>query len=458
MFSALPPARLHRRVVVTGLGLVCPLGVGAGASWSALLANSCGVRPGGTDLLDVPVARVPRGPSPHEWDVTRVVPRSDSRTMSPEFIAFVLAAAGEALADAALLPASHCARGGALADVPSASLLGDGGTRVGPYASTRVGVAVGSGIGAVEEVGAAARSLARGEKISPFFVPRILLNMAAGSVSMRFGLRGPNIAGASACASGAHAIGDAFRLVQSGAADVMVAGGTEAAIGPIAVAGFSRARALATAECRPFDAARDGFVLGEGAGVLVLEAEENARARGARIYGEIRGVGMSGDAYHVTTPREDGTGAAQCMSAALADGGLEPSDVGYVNAHATGTPAGDRAEALGIASIWRAAGSSVAVSSTKGHIGHLLGAAGAAEAVISLLALAHSTLPGTLNLGVLDADIEKQCAAGGPLRVLRKTERVSNLRAVLSNSFGFGGTNVSLLFSSAELDSGVRQM
>ena len=239
-FRLPPPARLHRRVVVTGIGLVTPLGVGARATWAALLAGANGVR--ADAALGVPLARVPRGAGGTEWDAARVVPRADARSMSPDFIAFALAAAGEALDDAGLLPRALAGRGGALADAPAAALRGAAGG-VGPYAAGRAGTAIGCGIGAVEDVGAAALALARGDKLSPFFVPRVLLNMAAGSVSMRFGLRGPSVAAASACASGAHAIGDAFRLVQSGAADVMLAGGTEAAVGPSAVAGFARARA-----------------------------------------------------------------------------------------------------------------------------------------------------------------------------------------------------------------------
>jgi len=449
-----PPARLHRRVVVTGVGLVPPLGVGAALSWARLCAGD-GF---GADLLGgFPLARVPRGAAPGAWDAARHVPRADARSMSPDVIAFALAAAGEALADAALLPARARAAA-ALADVPGGAAVGDDG-RVGPYAPERVGVAVGAGVGPVEEVGAAAVALARGERPSPFFVPRILLNMAAGSVAMRFGLRGPNSAPATACASGAHAIGEALRAVQSGAADAMVAGGTEAALGPIAVAGFARARALAGAAggCRPFDARRDGFVLGEGAAALVLEAADAAAARGARVYAEVRGFGASGDAFHITSPRADGAGAAAAMRAALADGGLAPADVGYVNAHATGTGAGDAAEAAAVAAVWRGArAGAVAVASSKGNVGHLLGAAGAAEAVFTVLALARRALPATRGLRDVDAAVAALCApAGGPLRLLgadgdARAADGAGVRAALSNSFGFGGTNASLLFARME--------
>lgn len=456
-----PPARNHRRVVVTGIGLVTPLGVGTSLTWSRLCAGESGVH-GSVDGggFGFPTARVPRGGGIGEWDTAVHVPRGEMRTMSPDFIAFAVGAAGEALRDAGLLPAR--ARGAAaLSDVANGAALGDDG-RVGPYAAARVGVSLGTGIAAIEEIGSAAIALSLGQKLSPFFVPRILLNMPAGSVAMRFGLRGPNFSPSTACATGAHALGEAFRAVQSGVADAMLAGGTEASIGPIAIAGFSRARALAkcgedaTAASRPFDTKRSGFVLGEGAGTLVLECADAARARGARIYAEIRGFGASADAYHVTSPREDGSGAAACMRAALFDGGLVASDVGYVNAHATGTGVGDVAEATAIADVWGGKGGRVCVSSSKGNLGHLLGAAGAVEAAITVIALSQGLMPATRNLVEIDPLVDILCEArGGPLILLGSGGRGAavpapaddTLVAALSNSFGFGGTNASLLFA-----------
>lgn len=430
--------------------MVTPLGVGASLSWARLCAGDSGV------LLDgngMPLARVPRGARSGEWDSSAHVPRTESRTMNPEFIAFSLAAAGEALSDAALFP-ERLRSQSSFASIANGAVLDDDG-RLGPYLASRVGVSMGSGIGAVEEVGAAAVALQKGEKLSPFFVPRILLNMASGSVAMRFGLRGPNLAATTACATGAHSIGDAFRAVQNGSADVMIAGGSEAAIGPIALAGFSRARALAASDSRPFDAQRDGFVLGEGAAALVLECADAARKRGARVYAEVRGFGASADAFHITSPREDGSGAAACMRAAIADGGLAPADVEYINAHATGTGVGDRAEAAGIAAVWDGAGARVQVASTKGNIGHLLGAAGAVEAAFTVLSLFHRTAPVTRNLREVDAHVDSfSDAHGGPLVMLGRGgdgSAVKNdaIHAALSNSFGFGGTNACLLFTSA---------
>jgi 3-oxoacyl-[acyl-carrier-protein] synthase II len=459
----LPPARPRRRVVVTGLGLVTPLGVGVPHVWPRLLAGEHGmVALAGPEWAHFPcrvVAPVPRGPAAGQWDAARHIDRAALRTMSPDYIAFAVAAAGEALADAGLVAAGGKAGGGGEgAGALDAAPLG-------PYSRTRVGVAIGTGIGGIEEIGATAALAADASggglrRVSPFFVPRILVNMAAGNVSIAWGLAGPNTAASTACATGAHAIGDAFRLIQHGDADAMVAGGAEACIGPLALAGFSRAKALATryndhpaAASRPFDAGRDGFILGEGAGVVVLEEAEAAAARGARVYAEVRGYGLAGDAWHITSPRPDGSGALRCMAAALAEGGLQAHHVDYVNAHATSTPVGDGVEAAGLASLFRegraagGGGGRVAVSSTKGAIGHLLGAAGAVEAVFSILAVHTGWVPPTLNLTHPDAalptgvcDFPAAPAAGGG------TAR-GVIRAALSNSFGFGGTNASLLFA-----------
>jgi 3-oxoacyl-[acyl-carrier-protein] synthase II len=444
MLPRIPPRAL-RRVVVTGLGMVSPLGVGVPATWARLCAGEGGLS--AVPSLGVVAGLVPRGGGAAQWDPALHVPRSETRTLGPDYIAFALGAAAEALAGAGLLPP----RGGGGAPATGAALAG---CAVGPYSPLRVGVAIGCGVGGLEEVGAAAAALAGGAKLSPFFVPRVLLNMAAGGVALRFGLRGPNLAPGTACASGAHAIGEAARTIACGAADAMVAGGAEAAVGPLAVAGFARARALGSGGEGegPFSARRSGFILAEGAGCVVLESLEGALARRAPIiYGEVRGYGAGGDAFHATSPRADGSGAAACMAAALAEGGLLPAHVGYVNAHATGTPGGDGVEAAGIAATW--AGGRVAVSSTKGALGHLLGGAGAVEAVVTLQALHTGWLPATRGLAELDAALAPLAVeAGGPIEFLGRggacaAVRREGLLAALSNSFGFGGTNASLLFA-----------
>lgn len=361
------------------------------------------------------------------------------RTQGVDFIAFALAAAQQALDDAGL----------------------HGPSSLNP---TRSGVCIGSGIGSIADTVQVAQQLAPGgagaRRVSPFFVPRMLVNMAAGAVSMRHTLRGPNCSPASACATGAHAIGDAYRMVALGDADVMLAGGTEGCVAPIALAGFSRARALSTAytatpstASRPFGSDRDGFVLGEGAAVLVLEALTAARERGATVYAEIGGYGMSGDAFHITLPREDGSGAALAMGAALRHSGVSASDVGYINAHATSTPQGDVIEATGIAAWFNEHAREQPpmgplVSSTKGAMGHLLGAAGAVEAAVAILSLRHGIAPGTapLKTSGLDKDVSD---AGAPanLRFISEATPIDPLcTATMSNSFGFGGTNAALLF------------
>ena len=443
---------------MTGLGLVTPLGVGVSHVWGRLLAGESAVQASPAHGGAI-VAAVPRGKQPHAFDASLHVPRSEARALGPDYIAFALGAAGEALADAGLLPASGGlppATGGALC--PASQCIG-------PYSPLRMGTSIGCGVGGLEELGEGATGLAAGGKLSPYFVPRVLVNMAAGGVALRYGLRGPNLAPGTACASGAHAIGDAARAIAWGDADAMVAGGSEASLGALALAGFGRARALASSPGPgPFSASRDGFVLGEGAGCMVLESLQSATARGARIYGEVRGYGTGGDAFHSTSPRTDGSGAAACMAAALADGGLQPAHVGYVNAHATGTPAGDGVEARAIRLLWGEGGSSgsgsgsppsappVAVSSTKGAIGHLLGAAGAVEAVFAVLALHHGVCPATRGLQELDPQLAAlQGSQGGCMTFLGAGGDARGvplpLSAVLSNSFGFGGVNASLLFA-----------
>ncbi len=322
----------------------------------------------------------------------------------------------------------------------------DAGLKVTPENADRVGVYIGSGIGGLQAIEAFHKVLLEKgpDRVSPFFIPMVIINLASGQVSMRIGARGPNSCAVTACATGNHCIGDAFRLIQYGEADAMVAGGAEAAITPLGVAGFASARALSTRNddperaSRPFDKERDGFVLGEGAGVLVLEELESARRRGARIYAEIIGYGMTADAHHITAPPEDGHGAVQCMRRALQDAGLPPDAIGYVNAHATSTMA-DRVETSAIKQVFGAHARSLPVSSTKSMTGHLLGAAGGVEAVFSVLAIHRGILPPTINQEVPDPECD--------LDYVPNVARRAEVRAVLSNSFGFGGVNACLIFS-----------
>lgn len=442
-----------------------PLGVGVEHVWSKLLQGGIGVSALPAERYGTLPSRVaavvPRGSAPGGFNSATIVDKAGARTQGPDYIAFALGAAREALSQAGFIV------GGTGKDADS---LKPGFS----FNRDRAGVAIGCGIGGISESAETAEQLVDGSteklaaggrpatdagyrKVSPFFVPRILANMPAGHVSIRYGLRGPNHAAATACASGAHAVGDAFRFIKHGDADMMLAGGTEACVSPLALAGFARARALATAfndhparASRPFDVKRDGFVLGEGAAVLVLEAADHALARGARILAEVRGYGACGDAHHITAPAEDGSGAYRCMSAALAEGGLSPQHVDYVNAHATSTPIGDAIEAAGLARLFRgtdgsSTGQKVAVSSTKGAIGHLLGAAGAVEAAFAALAVANDAVPPTVNLETPDpslpTDVCDFVTPAAPDSLRRQ------VRAALSNSFGFGGTNCSVLFS-----------
>lgn len=387
------------------------------------------------------VATVPRGTGDGQFNMADHVPKQAMRTQGVDFIAFALAAASEALASAG---------------------WGDGSS----LPKLRAGVSLGSGIGSIDDTVQVAQALAPGgagaRRVSPFFVPRMLVNMACGHVSMRWGLRGPTTAPSTACATGAHAIGDAFRCIAFGDADVMLAGGTEACVSPIALSGFSRARALSTttdpaAASRPFVRGRDGFVLGEGAGVLVLEEAEAAAARGAPVLAEVGGFGMSGDAHHITLPLEDGSGASLAMAAAAARGGLHGQRLGYINAHATSTPQGDVIEARGVARFLADleggdVGPAPLLGSTKGNIGHLLGAAGAVEAAVAVLSLHHRTVPGTANLTPESLDEAVAEALQGAAAMATAAPGGHALpdgaSAVMSNSFGFGGTNASLLFTS----------
>ncbi|KAM3240959.1 hypothetical protein ACQJBY_054167 [Aegilops geniculata] len=436
----LPPPRpsASRRVVVTGLGAVTPLGRGVGSTWDRLVAGDCAVRAlaaedlrltgdaAGRTLEQLPsrvAAAVPRGKGEAEFDEEAWT--KDSRSISG-FIAYALCAADEALRDANWLPSEN-------------------------EKKERTGVSIGGGIGSISDILDASQLIAenRLRRLSPFFIPKILINMASGHVSMKYGFQGPNHAAVTACATGAHSIGDATRMIQFGDADVMVAGGTESSIDALSIAGFSRLRALSTkynslpqASSRPFDCGRDGFVIGEGCGVMVLEALDHAMERGAKIYAEVRGYGMSGDAHHITQPQNDGRGAILAMERALEQSGLQADQIDYLNAHATSTPLGDAVEATAIKSVFghHATSGGLALSSTKGAIGHLLGAAGSVEAIFTVLAIHHGVAPPTLNLEQPDPLFE------GAFMPLTAAKRM-HIRAAISNSFGFGGTNASLLFS-----------
>ena len=406
-----------RRVVVTGVGLVSPLGIGTRATWDGLVAGRSGAGPiTRFDAADFSsrIACEVQGFDPLDY-----ADRRDARKMDT-FIQYALAASLFAAEDAGL-------------ETP----VGD---------PDRTGVVISSGIGGFETIEREHRKLLEKgpRRISPFFVPAMVVNLAAGWVSIRLGAKGPNSAMATACSAGAHAVGEAFRLVRYGHADVMVAGGAEATITPMCIGGFASMKALSTRNddperaSRPFDRDRDGFVVGEGAGILILEERERALARGATPYAEVLGYGMSGDAFHITAPAEDGGGAVRVMQAALGEAGAAPEDVDAVNAHGTSTPLNDRIETAAIRQVFGEHADRLAVSSTKSMTGHLLGGAGGLEAGISCLTLRHQTLPPTINYETPDPDCD--------LDSVPNTARPATVRSVLSNSFGFGGTNVSLLF------------
>ena len=399
-----------------------PLGIGTEPTWQGLLEGRSGMGP--ITLFDAShhsthFAAEVKGFDPLQW-----VEKKDVKKMD-RFIQFAVAAGDLAVKDAKL---------------PLAGAAGE-----------RVGVYVGSGIGGFATIEREHEALMKGgpRRISPFFIPSAIANLASGWVSIRTGARGPNSCTCTACTSGAHALGDSFRLIQRGDADAMIAGGSEAAITPLGVGGFCSMRALSTRNdaperaSRPFDKDRDGFVMGEGAGLLVLEELEQARARGARIYCEVVGYGMSGDAFHITSPCEDGDGAIRVMRAALKDAGLQPSDIDYVNTHGTSTPVGDAMEVVAIKAVFGAhAQSKLAISSTKSMTGHLLGAAGGVEAGISALALRDQVLPPTINLENPDPACDLDCVPN--------VKREAKVRYALSNSFGFGGTNGALVFKRYE--------
>ena len=406
---------MTHRVVVTGLGLVTPLGIGVEDTWSGLCAGRSGIGPitrFDTTGFPVTIAGEVKG-----FDPARYVDKKDVKKMDT-FIHYACAAGRMALADAGL--------------------------RVEPANAERIGVYIGSGIGglrAIEEWHEVLQQKGP-TRITPFFIPMTIINMASGQLAIQIGAKGPNSAAVTACATGNHCIGDAFRIIQRGDADAMIAGGTEAAITPLGVAGFAASRALSTRNdaperaSRPFDRDRDGFVIGEGAGVVVLEALESARRRDAKIYAEIVGYGASADAYHITAPPEDGEGAVRCMRAALTDGSAKPDDVGYINAHATSTMA-DAIETRAIKTVFGPS-PKTAISSTKSMTGHLLGAAGGIEAVFAVLAIHREILPPTINLDHPDPACD--------LDYIPNAARRARVDLALSNSFGFGGVNACLLF------------
>jgi 3-oxoacyl-[acyl-carrier-protein] synthase II len=417
-----------RRVVVTGIGAVTPVANGAQATWQGLLDGKSGIRTiDNFDVTDIPAkiaGMVPRGTDAGLFNAEDHVSVKDMKKMD-EFIIFGIAAADQALADSGWVPETE-------------------------EDQEATGVMIGSGIGGLPRIAESAQLIADGKirRVSPFFIPSCLINLVSGQVSIKHGLKGPNHAVVTACSTGAHAIGDASRMIMLGDADVMVAGGAEAAVCRLGMAGFAAARALSTGyndtpteASRPWDQGRDGFVMGEGAGCVVLEEYEHAKARGARIYAEVVGYGMSGDAYHITAPASDGNGGFRSMRNALRNAGVTPEQVDYVNAHGTSTPLGDEIELGAVKRLFGDAINNVSMSSTKSATGHLLGAAGAIEAVFSVLAIHESVVPPTLNL-----HNPSEACLGIDLVPLEAKQRKVNY--ALSNSFGFGGTNASLVFKS----------
>ena len=422
-----------RRVVVTGLGMVSPLAWGVEPTWAAILAGKSG---GGritafdpTDYACQVACEVPRvdgrgggGPDvPYSFDPDQAMSPKDQRRVD-DFILYGVAAAEEAVRDSGWVPATEDDR-------------------------CRTGVNIGSGVGGLSTIADTAVELhEKGpRKVSPFFIPASLINLVSGQVSIRHGFKGPNHSVVTACATGAHAVGDAMRFIQHGDADVMIAGGAEAAICKLGIAGFIACRAMSThfnddptRASRPYDKDRDGFVMGEGAGVLVLEELEHAKARGAKIYAEVIGYGLAGDAHHITAPADDGDGGFRAMQGALRQAGIAPSDIQYINAHGTSTPLGDEIELGAVERLFGAAAANTAMSSTKGATGHLLGAAGAIEAIFSILALRDQIAPPTINLDNPSVD--------SPIDLVPKVAKPMAIDIALSNSFGFGGTNASVVF------------
>ncbi len=418
-----------RRVVVTGMGIACPLGVGVGHVWRRLIAGESGISAiQSFDTKDLPAkiaGQVPQGTrADGGLDLAEWIPVKDQKKMD-RFIQLALVAAQEAVEDSGWQPQTEEDR-------------------------DATGVMIGSGIGGLQTIYEASLTVesGRSKRLSPFFIPSALVNLASGHVSIKYGFKGPNHSAVTACATGVHAIGDAARLIALGDTNVMVAGGAEAAVSPLGMAGFCASRALSTAyndtpqkASRPWDEGRDGFVMGEGAGVLVLEELEQARRRGAKIYAEVVGYGMSGDAHHITAPSDTGDGAFRSMRAALKSAGVSPEQVQYVNAHGTSTPLGDDLELGAVERLWNGAAGGLAMSSTKSAIGHLLGAAGAVEGIFSILAIRDGVAPPTLNL--------EKPSRESPIDRVAKEAQDRKIEVALSNSFGFGGTNASIVFRAA---------
>ncbi len=412
---------MRRRVVITGIGVVSPLGLDAPSTWEGLLAGRSGVGP--ITRFDASAHACRIAAEVRGFEPARYMDRKDVRKMDT-FIHYAVAATREALRDSGLtIDASN---------------------------AESVGVYIGSGIGGLPILEETHRELLeRGpRRISPFFVPAMILNLAAGQVSILFGAKGPNLAVATACATGTHAVGESFRLIREDYADAMITGGTEAAISSLTVGGFCAMRALSTRNdeperaSRPFDLERDGFVMGEGAGVLVLEEREHALRRGASVYAEVAGYGMSGDAYHIAAPSQDGDGPIRAMRMALRDAGAEPGEVDYVNAHGTSTPDGDRVETMAVKAVFGEHARRLAFASTKSMTGHLLGAAGGLETAVAALAVREDRVPPTTNQEKPDPECD--------LDVVPNVARKMKVRAALNNSFGFGGTNACLLLRKHE--------
>lgn len=407
----------NKRVVVTGLGIVSPVGNSVPAAWANILAGKSGVGP--ITLFDVSNFPVRIGGSVKDFDVEQYLNRKEARKMDI-FIHYGIAATAQAVEDAGL--AIHEGN------------------------SERIGVCIGSGIGGLPGIEEGHGAYLKGgpRRITPFYVPRSIINMISGQVSILYGIKGPNLALVSACTTGTHCIGQAGRMIVYGDAEVMIAGGSEMATTPTGIGGFAAARALSTRNedpegaSRPWDRDRDGFVLSDGAGVMVLEEYEHARRRGARIYAELAGFGMSSDAYHMTLPSEDGDGARRCMLNALYDAGLNPQDVDYINAHGTSTPAGDKVESDAVKTAFGDHAYQLAISSTKSMTGHMLGAAGGVEAIFSVLSIRDQVAPPTINLDNPDPECD--------LNYVPHTAQARPIRVALSNSFGFGGTNGTLIF------------
>jgi 3-oxoacyl-[acyl-carrier-protein] synthase II len=412
---------LSRRVVITGIGLVSSLGIGTNENWAALVAGTSGVTR--ITKFDVSAYATQIAAEVKRFDPLQFIEKKDVKKMDV-FIQYAVAAAQFA--------------------------MDDSGLQITRTNAPDVGVFLGSGIGGFQTIEREHKALLDGgpRKISPFFIPSAIINLASGQVSIRFGAKGPNLATCTACSASAHAIGDSYEIIRRGDAEAMIAGGSEAAITPMSVGGFGALRALSTRNdephraSRPFDKGRDGFIIGEGAGVLILEELEHARRRGAKIYAEIAGYGMSGDAYHITAPSEDGDGGVRVMRMAIRKAGIDPGEVDYINAHGTSTPYNDKLETLAIKTCFGDHASKLAISSTKSMTGHLLGGAGGLEAGISALAVHHQEVPPTINIDEPDPECD--------LDYVPHRSRKMPIRYALSNSFGFGGTNAALLFRRME--------